>query len=345
MNAYTALLLILATATATATATDVSSRGLTDIPYNEDKHAGVTEEEYEELINWRQTVINYWTPEAIRSATPLHKVLLTTNDDSDVDANDGASSSSSLSSVTAEIDGLKFSTDNDGPLRHLRRQTNHELHNRQRQRILQLVENDPWTSSGDVHQASGRLLFERAGRNYQCSATAVNDGSIDNIRSIILTAGHCVYDDENKQFATNFLFIPQQDDEGSDESDRDCDNDKYGCWTPQFAVVDNGWASRSWPDNIPSDYAYLVVSDVGSHSGGTDLSVNDEDALDKAVPALDISFTAPITGIQATALGYSGSEDPNFMYCTRNLSRETRISRDGYKLNGCELSAGASGGP
>ena len=104
MNAYTALLLILAT---TATATDASSRGLTDIPYNEDKHAGVTEEEYEELINWRQTVINYWTPEAIRSATPLHKVLLTTDDVSDVDAaNDGTSSSSS--SVTAEID-----TDND----------------------------------------------------------------------------------------------------------------------------------------------------------------------------------------------------------------------------------------
>ena len=336
MNAYTALLLILAT---TASATDVSSRGLTDIPYNEDKHAGVTEEEYEELINWRQTVINYWTPEAIRSATPLHKVLLTTDDVSDVDAaNDGTSSSSS--SVTAEID-----TDNDGPLRHLRRQTNHKLHNQQRQRILQLVENDPWTSSGDVHQASGRLLFERAGRNYLCSATAVNDGSIDNIRSLILTAGHCVYDDENKQFATKFMFIPQQDDEGSDGSDRDCTNDKYGCWTPQFAVVDNGWASRSWPDNIPSDYAYLVVSDVGSHYGGTDVSVNDEDALDKAVPALDITFRPPITGIQATALGYSGSEDPNFMYCTRNLSRETRLDRDGYKLNGCELSAGASGGP
>lgn len=86
----------------------------------------------------------------------------------------------------------------------------------------------------------------------------------------------------------------------------------------------------------------MVVSDVGSHYGGTDPSAVNEDALDQVVPALDVSFTAPIAGNPATALGYSYSEDPNFMYCTQALSRAA--SMGGYRLNGCELSGGASGG-
>ena len=36
--------------------------------------------------------------------------------------------------------------------------------------------------------------------------------SIHNDRSIILTAGHCVFDEANGVFATNWMFIPDFDD-------------------------------------------------------------------------------------------------------------------------------------
>ena len=65
------------------------------------------------------------------------------------------------------------------------------------------------------------------------------------------------------------MFIPHQDDGGSDRSDLNCYNDNvYGCWTPQFAVVDSNWANKEWSDNIPWDYAFLAVNDVASHEGG-----------------------------------------------------------------------------
>ena len=107
----------------------------------------------------------------------------------------------------------------------------------------------------------------------------------------------------------NFMFIPQQDDEGS-PTDPIVIVPMIGMdasRTPQFAVVDNGWASRSFPDNISSDYAYLVVSDVGSHYCGPIYLLMTKIALDQAVPALVLVSSAPVTEIQATALGYSGS--------------------------------------
>ena len=105
------------------------------------------------------------------------------------------------------------------------------------------------------------------------------------------------------QFATDFMFIPNQDDGGSDGSDTNCSNDDvFGCWTPSFAVVDNGWLANSpFPGNIPDDYAYLVVDDVDSHQGGPP---GIPEALDQAVPAMDIAWSAPVLGSPSYALGY-----------------------------------------
>ena len=136
------------------------------------------------------------------------------------------------------------------------------------------------------------------------------------------------------------MFIPHQDDGGSDRSDYNCNNDsKHGCWTPAFAVVDKGWSDRRWPNNIPWDYAYLVVSDVGSH-----LPTNPNLAMDQTLPALPITFSPPQTGTRATALGYSGNKDPDFRHCVQRLDRAAS-SRGGYLLDDCELTGGSSGGP
>ena len=66
-----------------------------------------------------------------------------------------------------------------------------------------------------MQTAAGRLFYEMPSNprrkrwgGYVCSGTVVSDGATG--RSVILTASHCVYDDANKAFARNVLFIPNQ---------------------------------------------------------------------------------------------------------------------------------------
>jgi hypothetical protein len=215
------------------------------------------------------------------------------------------------------------------------------------------VANAEWTAGGDVQTAAGRIYFEmpnNARRNgpwtgYVCSGTAVTDSTSG--RSVVLTAAHCVYDDANKAFARNVLFIPNQAGTTGSGTDLNCGNDPLGCWTPAFGVVDTDWTTRTFPDNIAWDYAWYVVSDTGAHSG-TGVSSS---ALDVAAGALTMSFNAPavddgVTGSSSPdfthALGYSYSEDPNFMYCAEDMTTEGSVN---WWLPSCDLSGGSSGGP
>ena len=85
--------------------------------------------------------------------------------------------------------------------------------------------------------------------SYVCSGTVVKDDKAD--RSIIMTAAHCVFDDQDKEFAKDVMFIPNQDQGSGSSTDTDCDNDPHGCWWASFGVVDTDWATRSFPNNIP----------------------------------------------------------------------------------------------
>ena len=212
------------------------------------------------------------------------------------------------------------------------------------------ISNAAWTG-GTVQTAAGRIYFEmpanakRKGpwNGYVCSGTVVADGTTG--RSVILTAAHCIYDDANKAFARNVLFIPNQADTSGSGTDLNCNNDPLGCWTPSFGVVDINWTTATFPDNIPWDYAYYVVNDSGSHVGtGTE-------ALDAATGALPISFLEPYVddgvpgknSIDFThAIGYSYSDDPNLMYCAEDMTTE---GLDNWWLPSCGLSGGSSGGP
>jgi hypothetical protein len=198
-----------------------------------------------------------------------------------------------------------------------------------------LVTNAAWTVPGTLQTAAGRILFELSDGYYVCSGTVVQDGA--GTRSLILTAAHCIYDDANKAFATNVLFIPNQDQTTGTGSDFDCGNDPLGCWTPNAAVVDTNWTIRQFPDNIPWDYGFYVVPTSGAHSGKAA-----NDSLEIAAGAMPISFDPPTTGIYTHALGYSYSNDPLFMYCAEGLSTNGTAN---WWLGKCGLSGGSSGGP
>ena len=217
------------------------------------------------------------------------------------------------------------------------------------------VTNMEWTYGGAVQTAAGRLYFEmpknakRKGPwgGYVCSGTAVAD-STTNDRSIILTAAHCVYDDVNKAFARNVLFIPDQAGTSGSRTDQNCDNDPIGCWVPSFGVVDTDWTASTFPANIPWDYAYYVVDDDDAHFGTTATS----NSLESAAGTLTIKFdvspyvddgSAGAGSLDFThALGYSYDVDPNFMYCAEDMTTE---GADNWWLPNCGLSGGSSGGP
>ncbi len=213
------------------------------------------------------------------------------------------------------------------------------------------VTNAEWSAGGAVQTAAGRIYFEMP-RNpkrkrwigYVCSGTVVTDTADD--RSIILTAAHCVYDDVNKAFARNVLFIPDQAGTSGTGTDLNCSNDPMGCWAPSFGAVDVDWTTNVFPDNIAWDYAYYVVNSTGAHSGSSAGS----ESLEDAAGALPISFstpkldnTDPENNDDVThALGYSYSEDPKFMYCAEEMTTEGKVN---WWLTNCDLSGGSSGGP
>ncbi len=88
------------------------------------------------------------------------------------------------------------------------------------------------------------------------------------------------------------------------------------------------------------------MNDSGAHSGN-----GSGGALDAAAGTLPIDFLPPyIDDGDNTAgsldfthgMGYSGSDDPNFMYCADHMTTE---GPDNWWLPKCELSGGSSGGP
>jgi len=210
-----------------------------------------------------------------------------------------------------------------------------------------VITNSPWTASSTVREAAGRIYFEMPSNSrrtrwagYVCSGTVVSEDTPG--RSIIQTAAHCVYDDAYKAFARNVLFIPNQQASGT-ATDTNCSNDYYGCWSPNFGVVDVDWTTRTFPDNVKWDYAYYVVNDANGHAGnGGGAGV----ALDATVGSIAVSFdnpTPPSSGDTRTyALGYSYSEDPKFMHCAEPLAS---LDSANWWLESCGLSGGSSGGP
>jgi len=71
-------------------------------------------------------------------------------------------------------------------------------------RLQSRVADSGWTRGGDVMKAAGRLMFRMGGGNYVCSATAVTDNDTPG-RSVIITAGHCVYDQPTKRVRELFV--------------------------------------------------------------------------------------------------------------------------------------------
>lgn len=206
-----------------------------------------------------------------------------------------------------------------------------------------VVTNGHWDFKDGLQKAVGRIYFEmpankRGNRwnGYVCSGTVVDSQNTD--YNLVITAAHCLYDDVNKAFARNAIFIPNQNDTTGSGTDLNCSNDPLGCWAMEFGVVDKEWTNKTFPDNIRWDYGFYGVAKSGSHSGTTDTS----DELGLAAGTISVNFDT-YTEAFDHALGYSYSEDPLLRYCAEQVTTET--SYGDWWMSQCGMSGGSSGGP
>jgi hypothetical protein len=209
-----------------------------------------------------------------------------------------------------------------------------------------VVSGDSWNGGGAIDGASGKLLFAMDGSYWVCSASVIDDGSsADNGSAIILSAAHCVYDETNGAFATNWMFIPDYDASPAplNTSGTFCDSTLYGCWTAEEMAVHDGYASAgSFDVALPYDFGVVRVG-LGGLSGVAE--------LDDVVAEQSYDFSGPVTldgSVSGYAFGYPAEKKWNgtdLIYCAGPIDGDPYNSDETYRLNECKLNGGSSGGP
>lgn len=194
------------------------------------------------------------------------------------------------------------------------------------------VTGSSWTGDQFFADISGKVFFTMAGVRYVCSGAVVMDGR--STHSMVLTAGHCAYDETNGAFATNWMFYPNYD--ASPTSN--CDQSQYGCWTAQGLVVHEDYTTAGGFNQQATlhDWAFAVVG-PGGH-GTTQLD---------ALGSLPISPAAFPDGTGAHAFGYPAAQKykgNDLVYCAGPTFSDPYNEELTYGL-ACTMTGGSSGGP
>jgi len=194
-----------------------------------------------------------------------------------------------------------------------------------------------WTAGGEVLDQSGRVLFTLGGDDYICSASVVDDAS-DPDYSVIVTAGHCIYDEVADVFATNWVYMPRFDTAPT----YDCETMPSGCWAARALVIHHGFADQESFNGttVLYDWGFAVVA--GGGTPGQDVQLDDtwgSYALDATVT------TGPNPGY---AFGYpaGGKYSPGheLVYCKGPIGTDPYNANRNWKI-GCDMTGGSSGGP
>lgn len=194
------------------------------------------------------------------------------------------------------------------------------------------VTGSTWTKGGLVATQVGKVFFSMAGGNWQCSGSAATDHRTG--YSLVLTAGHCAYDEAARAFATNWMFIPAW---GS-APNRDCSATVYGCWTATALVVHNGYASAGSFNSQATvhDFAFAVLGPGGKSNSQLD-----------ALGTFDVVAANSITaGTKMYAFGYPAAgkyKGNKLTYCAGNIIEDIYNDDNTWGL-ACDMTGGSSGG-
>ena len=192
-----------------------------------------------------------------------------------------------------------------------------------------------WVDGGLVLQATGKVFFSIGVSRYVCSGSVVTEA--DTGRSIVLTAGHCIYDQASRAFVTNFMFYPEYDTNPTST----CANTKWGCWTASALVAHNGWTSQTTlnSSSLQYDWGFAVVT-TGGLSGTAQ--------LDATVGSFDLVVSGFSAGAQGFSFGYPAAAPyggADLTYCSQTLGQDANMGNVTWAMNTCAMTGGSSGGP
>lgn len=192
-----------------------------------------------------------------------------------------------------------------------------------------------WTKGGVILKASGKVYFEMGGSAYVCSGSVATDSRSS--YSLVLTAGHCAYDETTGQAATYWLFIPEFDSAPT----FDCATTKHGCWTAVALVGDSSFANAGSFNTQATahDFAFAVV-DAG---GKGDVLTQ----LDATVGSFGIAYSGVNAGDKLYAFGYPAAgkyRGRDLTYCAGNIFTDTWNANLTWGM-ACNMTGGSSGGP
>jgi V8-like Glu-specific endopeptidase len=178
-----------------------------------------------------------------------------------------------------------------------------------------------WGGRADYLPASsiGRLFFDDGKYLYSCSGAVVNATN----RSLVWTAGHCLYDAESKRYRHHFVFVPGYRAGGA----------PLGKWEYRTAVVLRGWEDSG-------DHAYDFGALVLARNGG--------EPVQDATGAQGIRWW-PAGRFVVDAFGYPGDppyDGERLAVCEAATGPKGDVG-DGPPATelGCDMTVGASGGP
>ena len=194
-----------------------------------------------------------------------------------------------------------------------------------------------WTNGrGSVYAVTGKVYFVMSGQAYVCSGTAIANARAD--YAIVLTAGHCVYDETNgggqlSGFATNWEFIPQFD----STTTFTCASTAYGCWPAQALVANAGFTNAGGFTTAATHYDWgFAIVGTGTKGGQLD-SLGTFGLTPSSMSASTVvdAFGYPAAG------KYHGND---LTYCQNPLGFDALTGNSNYKL-ACGMTGGSSGGP
>ena len=255
----------------------------------------------------RQAVLDYWTPARLKSAKPLNFEFAKGAAVGKKVAGpvQGKAPTASASTITPTA----YSTASTG---------------------------SSWLDGGLALSATGKVFFNIGSLTYVCSGSVVQDA--DPTRSLVLTAGHCSYDNASQAFVTNWIFIPDYDSNPTTT----CANTTYGCWTATALVTHSGFTSQTGftTQATQYDWSFAVVG-AGGKSGTAQL-----DATVGAFPLAVSGFTG--AGVQSFAFGYPQAAPytgVDLTYCSEALGQDSLNGNLTWAMPSCTMTGGASGGP
>jgi hypothetical protein len=190
---------------------------------------------------------------------------------------------------------------------------------------------------GHVVKRTGKVYFRMGGGGYVCSGAVADDGKAGGF-SIVLTAGHCAFDETNQAFASFWLFIPDFDSNPNlNTSDCSLAATTYGCWTAEALVVHSGYATAGGFNTQATlhDFAFAVV---GTNSSGVPLDT---------LGAYPVTTSSVPVGSTLSAFGYPAAgkySGRDLTYCSGPISTDRLNGNLTWRM-ACDMTGGSSGGP